>query len=403
MEVTTLIRTVGLDLLKPALPQRQLDGHKGTFGKLLIVGGAVGYTGAPYLTASAAARTGCGLVSLGVPKTIWPIEAAKCVSAMPFPLPEKNGMLAGKALPQILEKLDGCDVLALGPGLGRSRETARLVWELLKTEKPLVLDADGKLADVMLDELELSVSGGSTGSVTTPEDVRSKRTKGEDYPLAAASSLGKGWAEQADWFADYLTGRTSDEVKKLKTDENGKPQDADLVSGCTIAVDRYRDAVVRACEQAKALGAAQGDRVTLSLIAADLPQDLAATDDQDAHVQADITLAALTVDSNGRVTSAIGDMTQPQLTVRADGTVSGPEEPVYTKNEQGDKYGLREASALHKEWYEHAEGYCSTLKGKTMAEIAAQPTDGSDADLKALCTISVTDLQKAVLAALAET
>ena len=41
MEVTTLVRTVGLDLLKPALPQRQLDGHKGTFGKLLIVGGAV--------------------------------------------------------------------------------------------------------------------------------------------------------------------------------------------------------------------------------------------------------------------------------------------------------------------------------------------------------------------------
>ena len=212
----------------------------------------------------------------------------------------------------------------------------------------------------------------------------------------------RGWAEQADWFADYLTGRTPDEVKKLKTDENGKPQDADLVSGCTIAVDRYRDAVVRACEQAKALGAAQGDRVTLSLIAADLPQDLAATDDQDAHVRADITLAALTVDGEGRVTSAIGDMTQPQLTVSADGTVSGPEEPVYTKNEQGDKYGMREASALHKEWYEHAEGYCSTLKGKTMAEIAAQPTDGSDADLKALCTISVTDLQKAALKAMAE-
>ena len=99
----------------------------------------------------------------------------------------------------------------------------------------VVLDADGKLAGVMLDELELSVSGGSTGSVTTPEDVRSKRTKGEDYPLAAASSLGKGWAEQADWFADYLTGRTPDEVKKLKTDENGKPQDADLVSDSQFA------------------------------------------------------------------------------------------------------------------------------------------------------------------------
>lgn len=267
----------------------------------------------------------------------------------------------------------------------------------------VVLDADGKLADVMLDELELSVSAGSTGAVTTPEDVRSKRTKGADYPLAAASSLGKGWAEQADHFADYLTGKTPDEVKKLKTDADGKPQDADLLSGCTIAVDRYRDAVVRACEQAEALGAAKGDTVSLNLLAADLPDDLTATDDQDAHVRADITLVALTVDGEGRVTSAIGDMTQPQLTISADGTVSGPEAPVYTKNEQGDKYGMREASALHKEWYEHAEGYCSYLKGKTMAEIAAIPTDGSDADLAALCTISVTDLQKAVLAALAET
>ena len=111
--------------------------------KLLAVGGAVGYTGAPYLAAAAAVRTGCGLVSLGVPELLWPVEAAKCVSAMPFPLPEKGGMLSEKALPQILEKLSGCDVLALGPGLGRSERTARLVWELLKTEKPVVLDADG--------------------------------------------------------------------------------------------------------------------------------------------------------------------------------------------------------------------------------------------------------------------
>ena len=171
----------------------------------------------------------------------------------------------------------------------------------------------------------------------------------------------------------------------------------------SAADNRYRDAIVRACENAQVLGAARGDTVKLGVEVAEMPQGLAGTDDKDAQVQAKITLAVVTMDENARVTSAIGDMTQPQLTVSADGTVSGPEEPVYTKNEQGDKYGMREASALHKEWYEHAEGYCSTLKGKTMAEIAAQPTDGSDADLKALCTISVTDLQKAVLAALAET
>lgn len=187
MEVTTLIRTVGLDLLKPALPQRQLDGHKGTFGKLLIIGGAVGYTGAPYLTASAAARTGCGLVSLGVPKTIWPIEAAKCVSAMPFPLPEKNGMLAGRALPQILEKLDGCDVLALGPGLGRSRETARLVWELLKTEKPLVLDADG--INALAGHIDTLSCRRGCVTVLTPHDGELARIGGDmTAPREAAAA-----------------------------------------------------------------------------------------------------------------------------------------------------------------------------------------------------------------------
>ena len=180
MEVTTLVRTVGLDLLKPALPQRQLDGHKGTFGKLLIVGGAVGYTGAPYLTASAAAYNcliSSTLVSLGVPKTIWPIEAAKCVSAMPFPLPEKNGMLAGRALPQILEKLDGCDVLALGPGLGRSRETAHLVWELLKTEKPLVLDADG--INALSGHIDLLDARRGRPTVLTPHEVEFARIGGD--------------------------------------------------------------------------------------------------------------------------------------------------------------------------------------------------------------------------------
>ena len=58
-------QTVERDFARAALPPRRADGHKGTFGKVLIVGGAVGYTGAPYLTAAAAVRTGCGLVSLG--------------------------------------------------------------------------------------------------------------------------------------------------------------------------------------------------------------------------------------------------------------------------------------------------------------------------------------------------
>ena len=55
-------KTVDSSFVREALPPRREDGHKGDFGKVLVAGGAVGYTGAPYLTAAAAVRSGCGLV-----------------------------------------------------------------------------------------------------------------------------------------------------------------------------------------------------------------------------------------------------------------------------------------------------------------------------------------------------
>ncbi|WP_300750931.1 NAD(P)H-hydrate dehydratase [uncultured Oscillibacter sp.] len=143
-EVSCPVQTVEADFARAALPPRKKDGHKGDFGKVLVVGGAVGYTGAPYLTASAAVRSGCGLVYLGVPESIWEIETVRCVSAMPFPLADRRGRLSRRALPELLERLKGCGVLALGPGLGREASARQLVWDLLRqTEKPVVLDADG--------------------------------------------------------------------------------------------------------------------------------------------------------------------------------------------------------------------------------------------------------------------
>ena len=137
-------RFIDLYYVKNTLPRRREDGHKGDFGKVLLVGGAVGYTGAPYLAARAAVRSGCGLVFLGVPRAIWAVEAAKCASAMPFPLPDDGERLTEAALAPIREKLRGCGVLALGPGLGRSAGVTALTSALLReAEQPVVLDADG--------------------------------------------------------------------------------------------------------------------------------------------------------------------------------------------------------------------------------------------------------------------
>ena len=255
----------------------------------------------------------------------------------------------------------------------------------------VLLDGDGKLADVMLDELEVEVTADGKGVVTMPTDYRTKRQKGDDYPLAAASSLKKGWAEQADDFADYLTGLTPQQAARLETDKDGRAADPDLLSGCTIRVDKYRDAVAKACASAAPLGGAKGDRVSLGVVAENASSDVTATDDKDLNAEVELTFAALTLD----ITSAIGDMAEPALTVAADGGITAPE-AIRTKLELGDGYGMRGASALGKEWYEHSAGYCSYLKGKTEAEAASIPADGSDPDLAALCTISIDALQKAV-------
>ena len=125
------------------MPARDQGGHKGTFGKVYLLGGSVGYTGAPVLCAGGAVHSGCGLVFLGVPETVWPIAAARCLCAMPHPLAEQDGRLSAAAETEIRRRAATCDAVAVGCGLGRSEGSDVLVRALLTLEKPLVLDADG--------------------------------------------------------------------------------------------------------------------------------------------------------------------------------------------------------------------------------------------------------------------
>jgi len=127
------------------LPRRQLVSHKGDYGRVLIVAGSAGYTGAPALCARAASRMGAGLVFLGVPDSIYDIMAVKLDEEMPFPLPDDGlGRLAAKTTGEILRRAGECDVCLIGPGLGRSPEITELVMSAIRIAKaPIVLDADG--------------------------------------------------------------------------------------------------------------------------------------------------------------------------------------------------------------------------------------------------------------------
>lgn len=132
------------DAVRRFLPDRDVNGHKGDFGKLLLLCGSRGFTGAAYLAAMGALRCGAGLVYLGVPESIYAIEAVKLNEPVVFPLPEENGKLSEKAIPEILERLLQMDGVLIGPGLGQSAGTLAVVQAVLEQAAcPVILDADG--------------------------------------------------------------------------------------------------------------------------------------------------------------------------------------------------------------------------------------------------------------------
>ncbi|MBD3332051.1 NAD(P)H-hydrate dehydratase [candidate division GN15 bacterium] len=134
------------EMVLDRMPVREPDGHKGTFGKVMVLSGSLGLTGAAALAAESALRTGSGLVKLASPKSVIPILAQSVIEATSYPLPEvaKKGALALRALGEARELAREHDAVIIGPGIGRHHETWELVRRFLsKLEKPSIVDADG--------------------------------------------------------------------------------------------------------------------------------------------------------------------------------------------------------------------------------------------------------------------
>jgi NAD(P)H-hydrate epimerase len=135
---------VGSDDVKCLLPQRPHTAHKYTVGKVFVLAGSRGFTGAPFLCAQAAMKSGVGAVLLGIPKGIHFIMAKKATEVILLPLDETSeGTVGSNALPAIEERIAWADVVVVGPGLSRNRETQELLARIVpRIAKPLVLDAD---------------------------------------------------------------------------------------------------------------------------------------------------------------------------------------------------------------------------------------------------------------------
>ncbi|SFR09982.1 NAD(P)H-hydrate dehydratase [Desulfoscipio geothermicus] len=185
-------------LVRDWWPRRRGGAHKGNFGRVLVIAGSRGMSGAAVLAAQAAARSGAGLVTLGVPAGIHDIAEAKLTEVMTFPLPEnERGTFSCSALDEIQKRARSSDILVLGPGLGANNDTAALVKELLlKINTPCVLDADG--LNVMVGKTELFKLV-KAPLVLTPHPGEMSRLTGNNTRQIQDARLETAAGKAADW------------------------------------------------------------------------------------------------------------------------------------------------------------------------------------------------------------
>ncbi|MBE6950260.1 MAG: NAD(P)H-hydrate dehydratase [Ruminococcaceae bacterium] len=179
--------------IRRLLPVRARETHKGDYGKILLLCGSRGFTGAAALAAMGALRTGAGLVYLAVPESIYAIEAVKLTEPVVLPLPDREGMLWEASLEKIGELLPKMDAVLFGCGSGIGPGTEAVLKFLLKNaECPLILDADG----ITLAAKHKDILRGRTGpTILTPHDGEFARLAPMDAPrleqtMAMAKDLG---------------------------------------------------------------------------------------------------------------------------------------------------------------------------------------------------------------------
>ena len=185
MDITVLNHNDVLSML----PDRPDHGHKGTFGKILLLCGSRGYTGAAALSAMGALRSGAGLVYLAVPDSIYAIEAVKLTEPVIIPVLDEAGAFSSNSIPQIMELLQGKDAVLIGPGIGQSGGSEALVCTVLENfSGPVVLDADG--INVLKAHKDI-LRGRTSPTILTPHDGEFRRLAGilSEDRIASAAQL----------------------------------------------------------------------------------------------------------------------------------------------------------------------------------------------------------------------
>ncbi|MCL2343435.1 MAG: hypothetical protein FWC62_06020 [Firmicutes bacterium] len=285
----------------------------------------------------------------------------------------------------------------------------------------VTLDSGGKITNCALDaaqtKISFDINGKVTADLTAP--IQTKVEKGPAYGMASKSGIGKEWYEQAAAFAKWCVGKTPAQVAGMKLQADPASPGAnitaepDLTASCTISVDNFLAAIAKAVanvQSGTASGAVKSGMGVVTSIASSKDADPAAP--KDGVGQVDSYIAAVALDSSGKIVVCTLDSAQTKVTFDATGALTADlNAPIQSKDEKGAAYGMKSQSKIGKEWNEQAAAFAAWCVGKTPAQVAGMklqvdPASASanitaEPDLTASVTISVDGFLAAIAKAAA--
>ncbi len=268
--------------------------------------------------------------------------------------------------------------------------------QTVATAAAVLVDADGKIVDCVLDCADNTLEFTSNGNAIAKSDMKTKGEQGESYGMVAYGGASKEWFEQADAFEALCKGKTLDEVKALAAD-GGKGSDEVISAGCTIAVSDFVLAIEKAVNNASASKATAEHTLKLGIVSTQSGSD--ANEDKMGYTQLDVSFAAASTDKDGKITAIVSDAIQVKTSFDTKGvTTSDKSAKISTKRDDGANYGMVAYGGAAKEWFEQANAFDAACLGKSAGEVAGLENDkgyGIESLQSAGCTIAVSDMVKA--------
>jgi hypothetical protein len=296
--------------------------------------------------------------------------------------------------------------LAIVANAADSKNAAEVAYDV--TCVAVTVDDRGVIGSCIIDSLGTKVTFDTAGMITSDltAAVPTKNELGDSYGMKAYGGAKYEWNEQAKALADYAVGKTVDQLKNGAIDESGKaPAGSDLASTATIYLGGYVAAIEKAVANAVHAGAQAGDELRLAVISK-LDSSVSASADKEGTAQLDSDVTVLTL--NGpTITSCVIDSLQAKVSFDQTGTITTDlTDPILTKNELGENYGMKAWGGAKYEWNEQAASFAAYATGKTAAEVNAiavnEKTAPAEADLASSVTIAIGGFQALIAKALAQ-